>query len=372
MLKDLREVWESDRPMVMAPDGFDFTVEELELGEGEIGFATSGSTGLPKVIVHNRASLSASAEMVNHHLGVVDGDQWLCALPTFHVGGFGVLVRSWVVNEDAVMMEGKWNPERFRALLTRENLQWTSLVPAQVSDLVASGLSGPAGVKGIVVGGGALDRELGVQARELGWPVVQSFGMTETGSQVATGLPAEAFGAEEDGLPLLDGWKYRIGEGGRLSLNGAALASAICSRDEETGTWEKRVIDEWYESSDLVEVRSGRLYWKGRVDSLVKVLGELVSLDHLQRALDELCIELGIPQELVVIDVPSGRVRELVLVVARGLRTVVEVESIIERFNQVRVGYERIQRSIGVEEIPKSALGKVRRGVLRELLSRMR
>ena len=62
----------------------------------------------------------------------------------------------------------------------------SSLVPAQVLDLVRAGLRPPPVLRAIVVGGGAISAELYRDARALGWPVLPSYGMTECCSQIAT------------------------------------------------------------------------------------------------------------------------------------------------------------------------------------------
>ena len=86
-------------------------------------------------------------------------------------------------------LRGKWCPQAYADLMKSSGARWSSLVPTQVVDLVSLGLRAPSTAGCIIVGGGALDTETGRKARTLGWPVVQSYGMTEAGSQLATGVP---------------------------------------------------------------------------------------------------------------------------------------------------------------------------------------
>ena len=86
-------------------------------------------------------------------------------------------------------MDGRWNPQAYADLMKSSGACWSSLVPTQVVDLVNLRLRAPSTAGCIIVGGGALDMETGRKARALGWPVVQSYGMTESGSQLATALP---------------------------------------------------------------------------------------------------------------------------------------------------------------------------------------
>ncbi len=75
---------------------------------------------------------------------------------------------------------------RFAEEMNEGAVTLTSLVPTQVHDLVQCALACPPSLRAVVVGGAELDPVLGERARELGWPVLQSYGMTEAASQVAT------------------------------------------------------------------------------------------------------------------------------------------------------------------------------------------
>lgn len=345
------------------------------LAEGEIGFATSGSTGEPKIVIHTRASLEASARMVVGHLGVTAGERWLRALPDFHVGGFGVELRAWILGGEAAVLEGKWDTRRFCRMVVEGGICWSSLVPAQVADLVAYGEPAPCGLRGIVVGGGKLPDELGKRARALGWPVVASYGMTEAGSQVATGLPDEPFEAD---LPCLDGWELRAASGsGVLELRSAALATGYFLRgtrpDLGADDWKRSPLpgsEGWYRSSDSVALEDGakRLRWLGREDSMVKILGELVSLDALQAELETWLAGEGFANEVAVVDLAEGRDRKLVLVVAGKIEDCEQLGRLVDRWNAERPGFKQLARVSSVEQLPRSSLGKLLLSGLRKAL----
>jgi len=376
----LRDDWHSGRPLVLAGPtlikaGLP-TPEQVVKATGledAICFGTSGSSGNPKLVVHNRASLRASASMVNAHLGAEAGDRWLCALPAFHVGGFCVHVRAEQLAErPADVLGGRWDAERFADAIADCGVAWSSLVPAQVADLVATNRTAPCELRGIVVGGGALRGGVGDQARDLGWPVVQSYGMTETASQVATGRPSEPF--SPTAIPVIDGWILDPKKTG-LRLRGAPLAAGYFERLENT--WKFCSLadeDGWFLTSDLVEVAHDgvggqTLNWIGRIDSQVKIVGELVSLDRLQTIAESLCSnEPTFPQDFAIIDIESNtRDRKLILAVGDSGAA----EQLFEEFNARPeiAGYERLSEVIRLPDpLPRSALGKLRRGRLRELL----
>ena len=150
----------------------------------------------------------ASAAAVNRRLEAVEGDVWFRVLPAFHVGGLGIHARAFL--SGARVEVGSWDPGRFAA---SDAMTLASLVPAQVSDLVERRLPPPRHLRAVVVGGGALSDELYRAARDLGWPVLPSYGMTECCSQIAT---ASRAGPE---LVLLDHLEARS-DGGHLAFRG--------------------------------------------------------------------------------------------------------------------------------------------------------
>ena len=161
-------------------------VPEIPELAGHVLFETSGSTGDPKWIALSKQALLVSAAAVNHHLGVTRESCWGLALPLNHVGGFGVAARAYQAGCGFQNFSQRWDAQAFREWLERQEITHTSLVPTQVHDLVKANLTEPAAVCAMVVGGGHLDPLTGQAARNLGWPVLASYGMTEAGSQIAT------------------------------------------------------------------------------------------------------------------------------------------------------------------------------------------
>ena len=176
-------------PCVMAPPHLRGWAEEaaaflsLRGMDGITAFATSGSSGSPpKAILFTRRALDICARGALEHLHAESGD-WCCPLPLWHVGGAMIYLRAALAGTAVHTLRGKWCPQAYADLMRSSGARWSSLVPTQVVDLVRLGLRAPSTAGCIIVGGGALDAETGRKARTLGWPIVQSYGMTEAGSQ---------------------------------------------------------------------------------------------------------------------------------------------------------------------------------------------
>ena len=181
-------------PAPFAAGCFPDRIPELPELQGHVLFETSGSTGTPKWIALSKDALLASASAVNAHLGVTKSSCWGLALPAHHVGGFGVAARAFAAGCAFREFGKKWNPAEFTIWLGENQVTHTSLVPTQVHDLVSAELRAPESLAAIVVGGGRLDEATGQAARNLGWPVLASYGMTEAASQIATQAPASLAG----------------------------------------------------------------------------------------------------------------------------------------------------------------------------------
>jgi O-succinylbenzoic acid--CoA ligase len=314
---------------------------------------TSGTEGTAKWCALSKQAFLINAEAVNQHLESTSADHWLIALPTTHVGGFAIYARSFLSGAAVTHFDGKWDATRFAQVCRDELITLTSLVPTQVFDLVQQQLTAPDSLRAIVVGGGGLAKDIGQRARDLGWPVLQSFGMTETASQIAT-EPLEHLrtGFDPETLEVLPHWDLQTGADGTLAVRGPALASGYI----EDGEWQP--INGSLVTRDRVQVwQDGSrtfLRFLGRDSQMLKILGELVALPPLQAKLDALA--LGRAGRCVLVPVNDARRGTgLVLVSTDPMAA-----SLIQDFNAEVQPFERIERFVQVERLPLTDLGKVR------------
>jgi O-succinylbenzoic acid--CoA ligase len=214
---------------------------------------TSGSTGAPKGVLLSGSALRASAVATAARLG--GHGQWLLALPTGHVAGLQVLVRSVVAGSEPVRMNGSTTIEAFEAAagrLTGER-RYVSLVPTQLRRLLAS--PALADFDAVLLGAAAPD-ELVERARADGVRVVTTYGMSET-----------CGGCVYDGLPL-DGVEVDVAE--RIRIRGPVLAEAYRHGP-------LRDPDGFFVTGDVGQWRAGRLVVLGRADDVVVSGGEKVA-----------------------------------------------------------------------------------------------
>jgi O-succinylbenzoic acid--CoA ligase len=335
--------------------------------DGQVLFATSGSTGTPKWLALSKPALLISAAAVNRHLQVSDNSCWGLALPLCHVGGFGVVARAFEAACRLCQFSNRWQAAAFQAWLGQHAVTHTSLVPAQVHDLVAAGLTAPSSLVAMVVGGGRLDARAGQAARQLGWPVLASYGMSEAGTQIAT-QHLESLDApyQPAPLPILPIWQTRVTDEGQLSIAGPALFSGSLVRED--GHWQYYPrTGEWFPTSDRVDLTENRLTPCGRMDAMVKVLGELVDPEAIEGELLALAKGALLPGCFAIAALPDVRAgHRLVPVFEAGVDAAL-VSAILADYQNQAPGLRRLHAPAIVACLPRGPLGKLRRAELAEL-----
>ena len=247
--------WRPDDDRPVAPGAG----EDLPDGTAVV-IATSGSTGEPKGVQLSAGALRASARASLDRIGAEPGTRWLCALPTSHIAGLGVLVRSLVSGTTPVVVDRLDPAQRNLAAF---GCEYTSLVPAQLRRMLDAG-AGVSAFGAILLGGAAIPSGLLAGARAAGAKVITTYGMSETcGGCVYNHLP-------------LDGVKLRTASGGRIEITGPTLFSGYRNRPDLT----QLAIDEdgWFTTSDLGKISpEGRLSVEGRADDMINTGGHKVS-----------------------------------------------------------------------------------------------
>jgi len=358
--------WSNGEPF--APGGFEGGIPYIPALAGHVLFQTSGSTGKPKWIALSKNALLLSAACVNRHLEVNEDSRWGLALPVHHVGGFGVMARVFEAASEYAVFPYRWNPESFHAWLGQTGVTHTSLVPTQVHDLVKAGLESPAALKAIVVGGGRLDLATGQKVRDLGWPVLASYGMTEACSQIAT-QPLDVLDRpyQLDAIPVLPIWNTRVTEEGLLEISGPALFSGMLVHDGNCWNYVPRT-NEWHRTADRVEISNGTITPLGRADTHVKILGELVDIEVIEREIIALSAGLIHAADFAIAALHDARSEHrLVPVFAQSANRDAVIKT-LHTYQLQAEGLKRLQPPVFVNALPRSPLGKLLRAELGKLI----
>jgi O-succinylbenzoic acid--CoA ligase len=269
----------AEEPAVDLDDAGELTQTEADLpllGEHDMDdvaarVMTSGSTGTPDPVGLTYGNFLWSAVASAFNIGVDPEDRWLCCLPLSHISGLGIVMRSVIYGTTAVVQDG-FDVDRVAESLERDEITVLSLVTTMLTRLLEAGadLSGP---RAVLVGGGPVPEDPLEEALGRGATVVQTYGLTETCSQVTTLAPTDArrkLGSA--GRPLLT-THLRI-QDGEILVQGPTVAPGRADADG------------WLHTGDLGRIdEEGFLYVEDRMDDMIVTGGENVVPAEVEKVL---------------------------------------------------------------------------------------
>lgn len=253
---------------------------------------TSGTTGQPKGVPQTFGNHHASIVATQHSLQLTGDDCWGLVLPLFHISGLSILLRSLKIGL-AVRLYEQFDPVVLNASLQAGEVTVLSLVTSTLQALLPVAPSrGYAHLKAILLGGGPIMPSLIEEAMACKIPIMPSFGMTETCSQI-TALPVKELTHKvgSAGYPLND-VKVKIVPSTN-QMNATALIGEIFVKGPSivTGYLNQRSEDSWTEdgwlkTGDLGYLdQDGALYLKSRLSELIISGGENIYPSEIEQIL---------------------------------------------------------------------------------------
>jgi len=233
---------------------------------------TSGSSGRPKRVMLSRGAVRASVELSARRLGATG--RWLLALPASYVAGVNVITRSLAAGAAPLLLDDFPSfAEATEALASAPGPLFVSLVPTQLTRLLASEPEALGAYHTVLLGGGPIDPALRAAAAAAGVHLVATYGSAET-----------CGGVVYDGVPF-DGVGLALGADGRVRLSGPTLFSGYEGDPELTA---ELLVDGWFWTSDAGRLdEDGRLQLLGRIDDMVVTGGVNVPAAVVARRLRE-------------------------------------------------------------------------------------
>lgn len=321
-VRPLPATWPPELPPAAAP------------WRGRLVLHTSGTSGRPRRVRLDAAHIAAALAAHCQALALGPHDGWSSPLPLDHIGGVMTALRS-LASGCALRLE---------PAPSADATGWSG-VPTQLFRLLEAGLPPPPRLRMALIGGGPLDAALAARARAAGWPVAESYAMSEMCGTVAI-----------DGA-LLPGVQARLDEDGRVLLAGPMRCAGY---EDESGALIP--ADAWHRSDDFGCWQEGRLRILGRVSERIVSGGEKIGAPAVEAALR------GHPAiaDAAVFGLPDPEWGERVaaLLVCRQPLAIAELEAwLAERLP--RHHRPRAWRSLAA--LPRSELGKLLRAQLPSL-----
>ena len=339
---------------------------------------TSGSTGKPKGVVLTQEAIGCNADnSVDMHAMTAD-DRVLTMLPMFHVGGLNIQTTPALRTGCTVVLHPRFEPEAALEAIGRDGITLTLVVPAVANMLMASprwAATDLSGLRMMSIGSSIVPIRIieAVQAR--GVPMTQVYGATETCPIAAYLKRDEAFrkvgstgrSARHCRLRVvgLDGADLPAGQAGEILVKGRNLFSGYWHDDKATAA---AFVDGWYRSGDMGWLDDeGFLTVVGRRKEMIISGGENIYPAELENVLIE-CEDIAEAAVVGRSDARWGEIVVAVVVPKQGRQPT--AESILKLFEGRLARYKHPREVVFAEALPKTALGKIRKEELRQLVQR--
>lgn len=345
--------------------------DEIHTAEAFTIIYTSGTTGFPKGVIHTYGNhwWSAIGSVLN--LGVDASDKWLATLPFYHVGGLSIFMRS-VIYGIPVYVVPKFSEDMVHHAIMHKKVTIASVVPVMLKRLMNRLENDiyPQTFRCMLLGGSAASFSLLKKAKESQVPVFQSYGMTETSSQIVTlspGVALEKIGSSGKSLfPAQVQIRHQENDGiGEIHVKGPMVTNGYYNRDSENKTV---FSDGWLATGDLGYIdREGFLYIVDRRKDLIISGGENIYPSEIEGAL------LTIPgiEEAGVIGKDDDEWGKVPVACIVKMNPSITKESILSVLKDLLASYKIPKEIIFMDRLPRNSSQKLMRGELLKHIKKM-
>jgi len=342
---------------------------------------TGGTTGLPKGAEITHANIVASIFQVSEWFNSLmiytpyDRRNAVITIPQFHI--YGNLCMNWALQNAAtqVLLPRFDLGEVFDIMARLEQVTFFPAVPTMITAIVneprAETLKIAERLRYFHSGGAPMPTELITKVKDMGISFGEGWGMSETTS-VGTGNPLLANKVGSIGIPLADNdvrlvdvengtEDVKPGDPGELIFKGPTVMKGYWNNPEET---RNQLTDGWLHTGDVCQAdEDGYLYIVDRKKDMIIAGG----FNIYPREVDEVLYQHPKVEEAVTIGVPDayrGETVKAFIVLKPGAAA---TDKDIIAFCREKLAPYKVPKQIEFREsIPKSAVGKILRKILRD------
>src|SRR5262245_24532653 len=345
---------------------------------------SSGTTGLPKgvMLTHYNlvANLCQAAHMPNFD-AFGERDIVMAVLPYFHIYGMVVIMMLGLAGGGTIVSMPRFDLQEFLGLVQKYHATVLPLVPPIVLGMVkhpAVAQYDLSSVRLVFSGAAPLGEDLARQlSKKLGCPVTQGYGMTEASPVThlsPTGNAPMKPGSAGCVIPstevkivdVVTGEEVEQGKEGELYIRGPQIMKGYLNRPEETADCLDR--EGWYHTGDVGYVDpDGYFYIVDRTKELIKYKGLQVAPAELEALLltHPAVLDAAVVRRA---DEEAGEVPKAYVVLKPDAEShKVTAEAIMSWVAERVAPHKRIRQLAFIDQIPKSASGKILRRVLMDM-----
>lgn len=301
---------------------------------------TSGSTGMPKEMHAEKQKMIESAVLTCTFLGLEKGDSALLCMPVQYIAGKMFVVRALVAGLDLHLQPASGNPLKD----INQHFHFVAMTPQQVFNTLQSAVEKAylLGIENLIIGGGAISRQLEEELKHFPNNIYSTYGMTETLSHIAlrrlNGAEASACYKPFSSVSL------------SLSADGTLIIDAPLVASETLYT---------NDIAEIYEDKSFRII--GRKDNVINSGGLKIQVEEL-----EALLEPFINSNFAITSVSDAKFGEIVVLAIEG-NADIDFNLIEENLPPYYVPKEVIR----VESIPMTETGKISRAELKERIKNL-
>ena len=373
--------------LAVAPPGATIELPRPVIAESDLLTInyTSGTTARPKgvMITHRNAYFNAIGTLVHVHMTA--GDRYLWTLPMFHANGWTF---TWIVTAVGAthVCCRRVEPAKIFEALKKESITLFCAAPtvligvANAADELRAGA--PGGVRVLTGGAPPAAATIGRIEGELGWTVTQVYGLTETAPLITLCEPRpehaklssgeRAVVKARQGVELVCSGELRIVDDagrevphdgatvGEITVRGNVVMKGYYNDPEATAL---AIKDGYFHSGDAAVVHpDGYVEIRDRIKDVIISGGENISSVEIEGVL----IHHPAVQEVSVVGMPHekwGEAPNAFVVLRAGKATTPEE---LRTFVRERLAHFKCPQAFHfIDELPKTATGKVQKYVLR-------
>lgn len=319
---------------------------------------SSGTTGLPKGVLHTRASVAGAVAQLGRHLRLSESDRLQLALPLCHIFGATLSATAISVGAELTLFRRFNLDESLHHIRSAGVTVWPMAGPV-AHQLADRDLSPDdfASLRYFMWGGSAVPAAIAQRITDrTGVPFLCSYGMTE--AMMIAFNPVdnpEDWRLDSPGFAT-EGTELRIDADGQLEVRGPSVASGYAGADSPDFS-----AGGWFRTGDRATISAdGRLHIVDRIKDMLKVSGFQVAPTEVELAL----LEHPAVTEAAVVGRPDDRTGEaaVAFVVAREH---FDADAVDNWLRDRLATYKRPREYHVVDDLPRTSGGKVRRAELR-------
>lgn len=366
-------------PMLLGPGGAISAKGSFERGGPDdvaVLLHTSGTTSRPKQVPLRQRNLMASARTIAAHYQLTPADVSFCVMPLFHIHGLVASTFAALGSGGTVIAPRRFTPRAFWPQAREHRATWLSAGPTLHQMILerADAAGPPPSLRFVRSCSSALSPALMERGKNVYLaPMLEAYGMTEASHQMTSNpLPSAARVPGSVGVPtgtqigIVDKGGSFLPDGttGEVVIRGPGLMSGYVNNPVATA---ESFIGEWFRTGDRGVLRDGYLYLEGRLKEMILRGGENISPAEIEQVLRA----HPAVRDAVCFGIEDEKYGELVGA-AVTLDQEVTAKDLIEHCRQSLAAFKVPSKIQILNEIPRTATGKVQRRRVGEFVARLK